>query len=67
MRILLFVLAVAPVPVFAHVGHLGELASHDHWIAGAAIGAAAAIALWGALKGKKENDADDEHLEEEEA
>ncbi|RPE63199.1 hypothetical protein EDD53_2796 [Pacificibacter maritimus] len=40
-------------PALAHVGHVGELAGHDHWIAGAALGAAAGIAIWGALKGKK--------------
>lgn len=40
-------------PALAHVGHLGEYAGHDHWVAGAAIGVAAAITLWTALKGKK--------------
>ncbi|MFY0692676.1 MAG: hypothetical protein JXR14_12230 [Paracoccaceae bacterium] len=40
-------------PAVAHVGHVGELAGHDHWVAGAAIGVAAAITLWGVLKGKK--------------
>ena len=37
----------------AHVGHLGELAGHDHWIAAGAIGLAGLVAVWGALKGKK--------------
>jgi len=45
-------------PAQAHLGHVGELAGHDHWVAGAAIGAAAAIGLWGALKGKKHQDAE---------
>jgi hypothetical protein len=48
---------VAPVflagPAHAHAGHLGELAGHDHWVAGAAVGAAVLIGLWGALKGKR--------------
>ena len=41
-------------PALAHVGHVGELAGHDHVIAGIALGAAVGIALWGALKGKKD-------------
>ncbi len=38
-------------PAHAHVGHLGEVAGHDHWVAGIAIGAAVAVGLWGVLKG----------------
>jgi len=37
----------------AHPGHLVDAAGHDHWVAGAAIGAAIAVGLWGALKGKR--------------
>ena len=33
----------------AHLGHLGDLAGHDHWAAGAAIGAAIAVGVWGWL------------------
>ncbi|SHF31005.1 hypothetical protein SAMN05444273_10591 [Litoreibacter ascidiaceicola] len=40
----------------AHVGHVGEFAGHDHWVAGAALGAALAVSIWGALKGKKDTD-----------
>ncbi|WP_341368550.1 DUF6732 family protein [Yoonia sp. BS5-3] len=40
----------------AHPGHLAELAGHNHWLAGAAIGIAGLAALWGALKGKTEED-----------
>lgn len=43
-------------PVFAHVGHLGTVAGHDHWVAGIALGAAIGLALWGALKGKDDKD-----------
>jgi hypothetical protein len=39
-------------PAAAHPGHLADLAGHDHWVAGAAIGVAIALGLWGALKGK---------------
>jgi hypothetical protein len=42
----------AAAPAMAHTGHIGTLAGHDHWIAGAAIGAGIAIALWGLLKGR---------------
>ncbi|MGO4914296.1 DUF6732 family protein [Pseudogemmobacter sp. W21_MBD1_M6] len=37
----------------AHTGHIAEVAGHNHWIAGVAIGAAAGIALWQTLKGKR--------------
>ena len=46
----------------AHVGHLGDVAGHDHWVAGAAIGIAIGIGLWGAIKGK--TDASDDEAEE---
>ncbi|WP_368184778.1 DUF6732 family protein [Aestuariibius sp. HNIBRBA575] len=54
---------------YAHPGHLIELAGHDHWVAGGAIGAAILAGLWGALKGKKpeeseEIDAEAEEIEE---
>ncbi len=35
-------------PAFAHIGHVGELAGHAHWIAlGAGVSAAAAAAAMG--------------------
>jgi len=40
-------------PAAAHPGHLSGLAGHDHWIAGAAIGAAIALGAWAALKGRR--------------
>ena len=46
-------LSLFAAPAAAHPGHLAELAGHNHWVAGAAIGAAIALGLWGALKGKK--------------
>lgn len=45
-------------PALAHPGHLAEVAGHNHWLAGAALGAAAAIALWAALKGKGKSEAE---------
>ena len=41
----------------AHIGHLGDVAGHDHWVAGAAIGIAVAAGLWGWLT--KDDDAED--------
>lgn len=37
----------------AHPGHLAEAAGHSHWLGAAAIGAAIALGLWAALKGRK--------------
>ena len=54
-----------------HPGHLAEVAGHGHWLGAAAIGAAIAIGLWGALKGRKdaaasaEDDTADETPEDE--
>ncbi len=36
----------------AHPGHLVDAAGHNHWVAGAAIGAAIAAGVWGMLKGR---------------
>ncbi|WP_298258840.1 DUF6732 family protein [uncultured Litoreibacter sp.] len=51
-------------PAMAHVGHFGEFAGHDHWVAGAALGAAVAVSIWGALKGKKKPETSDEEIAE---
>ena len=52
-------------PAAAHIGHLGEVAGHGHWLGAAAIGAAIAIGLWQGLRGRKETS--DEEVEAEEA
>ena len=71
MRLLTIFLTLGAGPALAHTGHWGELAGHDHWVAGAAIGLAGLAALWGALKGRKEKaeaeDAEAEAPEGEEA
>lgn len=38
----------------AHSGHLADVAGHDHWVAGVAIGLAILTGIYGALKGRKE-------------
>ncbi len=50
----------------ADAGHIAEVAGHDHWIAGAALGLALGLTLWAALKGKKGSDklASEEEVEE---
>jgi len=53
-------------PVFAHVGHLGEFAGHDHWIALGGIAIAAGIAVFGARKKLKLTKPDDESADGEE-
>lgn len=71
MRGLLTVMLIfAGSAAAAHPGHWADLAGHDHWVAGAAIGLAGLAAIWGALKGKKaEEEAEpaEEELEEEAA
>lgn len=54
----------------AHPGHWADVAGHDHWVAGAAIGLAGLAAIWGALKGKKAKEEaapEEEEMEEEPA
>lgn len=41
-----------PGTAWAHAGHIEALAGHDHWVAGAAIGLAVGVAVWGWLKGR---------------
>ena len=60
---------ISGTAVQAHPGHLADLAGHDHWVAGAAIGVAVLVGIYGALKGKseaaEEADADADSAEEE--
>ncbi|WP_089997143.1 DUF6732 family protein [Cognatiyoonia koreensis] len=53
--------------VAAHPGHLADVAGHDHWVAGAAIGLIILTGLYGALKGKKTEDPEETAELEEEA
>ena len=54
-------------PAFAHPEHLADIAGHDHWVAGAAIGIAVVIGLLGVLHGQKEESEDAAEDEETEA
>jgi hypothetical protein len=54
MRWLALLPILYPFPALAHLGHVGDLAGHDHWVAGAAAGAAVAVGVWGWLKGREE-------------
>ena len=65
MRILALFLVLLPGSALAHVGHLGDVAGHNHWVAGAAIGAAVVIGLYGAWKGRKEAKAEEKPAEDE--
>ncbi len=67
---LILVLFMAGTSANAHPGHWADVAGHDHWVAGAAIGLAGLAAIWGALKGKKakqDSEEEPEELEEETA
>lgn len=68
MRLICLPFLILATPASAHPGHLADLAGHDHWVAGAAIGAAILIGLWGAIKGKDKEEAEaDENATDEEA
>ncbi len=59
MRLIPALIAVIlPQAALAHVGHLGELAGHSHWIALGALGVATAIGLLAG--GRKDQDAEPE-------
>jgi len=60
------IFASVATPSFAHIGHLGEVAGHGHWIALGGIAIAGAIALLGARKKPKDADAQDDAIETEE-
>jgi|GEM_PF-3202998 hypothetical protein len=55
-RSLALIFTLFAAPALAHPGHIGEMAGHNHWLAGAASGAAVAIAIWGAIMGRKEDE-----------
>lgn len=52
-----------PATAAAHPGHLADVAGHDHWVAGVAIGLAVLAGLWGALKGRRKDEAAPEEAE----
>ena len=58
MRSLAAFITCLAAPATAHPGHLADLAGHDHWTAGAAIGAIALAGLLGLLKGRRDRDAE---------
>ncbi|UWQ01943.1 hypothetical protein K3X44_00875 [Aliiroseovarius crassostreae] len=49
-------ISLTAAPAMAHIGHVGEVAGHGHWGAIILLGAAAAVGLWGALKGAKDTE-----------
>lgn len=52
---------------WADIGHIGEVAGHDHWIAAGALGLALGLALWAALKGRKDQNTEAAEEEAEDA
>ena len=68
MRIFLTIaLMLAGQSAVAHPGHLIEVAGHDHWLAGIAIGIGLVGGLWGILRGEDEGAGSEEEMEEEAA
>lgn len=64
---ILSILLLAAGAAQAHPGHLAEAAGHGHWLGAAAIGAAIAIGLWAAAKGRRDATAREDGDEAEEA
>lgn len=66
--IITLLITLSAGPALAHIGHLGEVAGHGHWIALGGIAIAAGIAI---LTGRKDKKSQDElvedDIEEEEA
>ncbi|GLQ35275.1 hypothetical protein GCM10007939_15580 [Amylibacter marinus] len=60
MRFFGIFLCLSAAPSYAHVGHWGDLAGHSHWAAAAALGAAAAVAVWAGRKKSKKPDQESE-------
>ena len=56
-----------PSAAHAHMGHVGELAGHSHWVGVAAVLGAAAIAALAAKARKRAERAEDGTAAEEEA
>lgn len=68
MRLVLGTISVFIVPVgaMAHVGHVGELAGHSHWVGVAAVvGAAAVAAIAAKLRKRGERDGQEAESEAE--
>lgn len=51
-RILVLTAITLPLPAYADVGHLGDLAGHSHWIALGALGIATVVGALANVKGK---------------
>ena len=51
---------LGPTMAMAHPGHLVDAAGHDHLLAGAAIAIAIGVAIWGALRGRRDDETSDE-------
>ena len=66
-RIVIMLACFVPAPALAHVGHVGGLAGHDHWVIAAAISAALAAAAVAALKGRREEASEENEPELQEA
>ena len=64
--ILALTLILSGNAALAHVGHVAEVAGHDHWVAGAVIGIAVVAGLYGALKGRKDPEQTESETAEEE-
>ena len=58
-------IALTSAPAHAHLGHIGELAGHSHWIGLGAVGVAGVIAATAALLPKRKRElAEDTETEE---
>ena len=66
MRALLLFLIVLPGSALAHIGHLGDVAGHDHIAIGVGIGVIIGAAVWGKLRDAAKSKEEDEIAEDDE-
>jgi hypothetical protein len=59
-RSLILIAILTPQAALAHVGHIGELAGHSHWIALGALGLATVVGALASRGGKRSEQPEDD-------
>ena len=64
-RSLILIAILIPQAALAHVGHIGEVAGHSHWIALGALGLATVIGALAAKTGKRSEEPEEDAASDE--